>query len=116
MSELTMGDLPFQTELRLPPYGIMDTFPAQLSLRRRPQVDASALVLPTIVSENVQRQLTATSEVTRWTITGLPPGVTMAVSGQLTAAAEKNRPDRKKPLSPAGRHDYMPPQTQYAPT
>ena len=54
-----------ETELRLPPYGIMDTFPAQLSLRRRPQVDASALVLPTIVSENVQRQLTATSEVTR---------------------------------------------------
>jgi subtilisin-like proprotein convertase family protein len=65
-----------ETEERLPPYGIMDTFPAQLSLRRRPQVDASVLALPSIVSENVQRQLTATSEVTRWTITGLPPGVT----------------------------------------
>jgi subtilisin-like proprotein convertase family protein len=65
-----------ETELRLPPYGFMDTFPAQLSLRRRPQVDATVLALPTIVGESVQRQLTASSEVTRWTITGLPPGVT----------------------------------------
>lgn len=65
-----------ETEERLPPYGVMDTFPAQLTLRRRPQVDASVLTLPSIVSENLQRQLTATSQVTRWTITGLPPGVT----------------------------------------
>ena len=38
----------------------------------------------------------------------------MAVSGQLTGVAEKNRPNRKKPLSPAGWQDYTPPQTQYA--
>jgi subtilisin family serine protease/subtilisin-like proprotein convertase family protein len=65
-----------ETEERLPPYGVMDTLPAQLSLRRRPQVNATALTTPSIVSESVLRQLTANSEVTRWTITGLPPGVT----------------------------------------
>ncbi|MES2596905.1 MAG: S8 family serine peptidase [Verrucomicrobiota bacterium] len=62
-----------------PPVTILahiNTIPAGLMIRRRPVVDAASLNTPITVSEALQRQITADNEVTRWTVTGLPPGVT----------------------------------------
>lgn len=56
--------------------GEMNTIPADLTIRRRPVVDAVSLNTPITVSETLLRQITADNEVTRWTVTGLPPGVT----------------------------------------
>ncbi len=80
-----------ETKQRLPPYGVMDTLPAQLTVRLLPKVNPSVLTLPSIVSESLLRQLTAAGEVTQWSITGLPPGVTYntktgAISGSPTKA------------------------------
>jgi len=56
--------------------GEINTLPALLQIRRRPVVNASTLNTPITVSENLLRQITADNEVTRWSVTGLPPGVT----------------------------------------
>jgi len=56
--------------------GEMLTIPADLSIRRRPVVNADSLNTDITVSETLLRQITADNEVTRWTVTGLPPGVT----------------------------------------
>lgn len=54
----------------------MSTIPADLSIRRKPVVNADSMNAPVSVSETQLRQLSATHQVTRWSVTGLPPGVT----------------------------------------
>ena len=56
--------------------GEMLTIPADLTIRRRPVVNAGSLNTDINVSETLLRQITADNEVTRWSVTGLPPGVT----------------------------------------
>jgi subtilisin-like proprotein convertase family protein len=55
---------------------ILDTQPTRLWIRRRPVVDRGVLSVPALVGDASPRQLTANNQVTRWTVTGLPAGMT----------------------------------------
>lgn len=53
----------------------LSTQPTNLQIRRRPVLDAELLAGPMKVSESISRSLGVQNEVTRWSVTGLPPGV-----------------------------------------
>lgn len=69
----------------------LDTLPANLGMRLRPVVQIGLFDIAGVVGQNVARMVTANTQVTRYTITGLPPGVTYnpttgAITGKPTTA------------------------------
>lgn len=60
------------------------TLPGRLTLLRLPVLDLSALASSALVGRELDRRITASSSVTRWTVSGLPPGVRFdATTGRL---------------------------------
>ncbi|MEQ1749911.1 MAG: S8 family serine peptidase [Prosthecobacter sp.] len=72
------------TSILLPPFAL-DTLPANLSLRLRPVIQLGLFDVAGTVGQNVSRLVTTNTQVTRYIITGLPPGVTYnATTGAIT--------------------------------
>ncbi|MCX6857527.1 MAG: S8 family serine peptidase [Verrucomicrobia bacterium] len=65
----------------------LHTLPAQITIRRRPSVQPGLFSVPTIIGDASPRQLLADNEVRRWTVTGLPSGMTYnPLTGLITGA------------------------------